>query len=77
MNEFDNLREDAASSYDEVPAQKYLEVKGPAPTFTAKPRSRRILGMTGQQRFILSVMFMLAVCVIGFMALFITGKIGF
>ena len=72
---FDNLRDDAAASYDETPATRAIE--GPAPTFNAKPRSRRILGMTAQQRFILAFMFMIAVCVIGVMALFITGKIGF
>ena len=72
---FDNLRDDAAASYDETPAPRAIE--GPAPIFNAKPRSRRILGMTAQQRFILAFMFMIAVCVIGVMALFITGKIGF
>ncbi len=75
MNEIDNLRSDAASSYDETPAPR--AIAGPEPTFEAKPRSRRILGMTAQQRFVISFMFMMAVCVIGVMALFVTGKIGF
>lgn len=76
---FDNLREDAASSYDsEQPKPKAAKpIAGPAPTFNANPPSRRILGMTAQQRFILVFMLMIAVCVIGVMALFVTGKIGF
>ncbi len=79
---FDNLREDAASSYDNeqkkpAPSNSPKAIAGPAPTFNANPPSRRILGMTAQQRFILVFMLMLAVCVIGVMTLFVTGKIGF
>ena len=73
---FDNLREDAAASYDDAPKPK-KEIAGPAPTFSAKPRPRLILGMNAQQRFIISFMFMMAVCVIGAMALLVTGKIAF
>lgn len=73
---FDDLREDAASGYEAEP-KPIQELAGPGPTFSPKPRSRRILGMTAQQRFVISFMFMIAVCVIGIMALFVTGKIGF
>jgi hypothetical protein len=73
---FDNLREDATSnSYYEEEA-KFQSAAGAGPAFGA-PSSRRILGMTGVQRFVIAFMFFLAVCVIGAMALLVTGKIGF
>ena len=72
---FDNLREDAASSYEEGPSLR--SAVGAEAAFDARPRSRRILGMTSVQRFVITFMFMLAVCIIGAMVLFVTGKIGF
>ena len=72
---FDNLREDAAKPVYEEEA-KFQPSPGTTPTFGA-PSSRRILGMTGVQRFVIAFMFFLAVCIIGAMALFVTGKIGF
>ncbi len=71
---FDNLREDAASSYEKG---KFRPAPGAGPVSGARPRSKRILGMTSFQRFVIAFMFMLAVCVIGAMALLVTGKIGF
>lgn len=72
---FDNLREDAANSYEEKakfqPAASTRSVSG------ARARSKRFLGMTSIQRFVISFMLMLAVCVIGLMVLFVTGKFGF
>ena len=75
---FDNLREDAASSsyYEEDEPAKFLPAAGTQSVFSSTG-SRRILGMTGVQRFVISVMFFLAVCIIGAMALLVTGKIGF
>jgi len=74
---FDNLREEAAST-------PYYEEKAPAPqpAATSQPLfaasgSRRILGMTGVQRFVIAVMLFMAVCLIGGMALLVLGKIGF
>jgi hypothetical protein len=72
---FDDLREEASST---------PQVKQPTPEPVAeriaapKPRrkQKKILGMTGPQRFALSVMFMLMVCVTGFMFLLVMGKIG-
>jgi hypothetical protein len=72
---FDNLREDASKPYYEENA-KFQPATGTAPAFGA-PSSRRILGMTGVQRFVIVFMFFLAVCIIGGMALFVTGKIAF
>jgi ABC-type Na+ efflux pump permease subunit len=71
---FDNLREDASKPYEEE--KKFQPVTSTEPVFDA-PSSKRILGMTGVQRFVIAFMFFLAVCVIGSMALFVTGKIAF
>jgi hypothetical protein len=70
---FDDLRNEAASKpfYDEAEAQ-YQPAAG---TGTAgKKSSGRFLGMTSAQRFMLVFMLMLAVCVIGALFLFVTGK---
>ena len=78
---FDNLRESADSSfYEEEPNDLY---KDPAPSHqsASMPRRRRsnsnFLGMTAQQRFILSFMFMLTVCIMGTLAMFLLGKMSF
>jgi len=75
---FDNLREDAASSpfYEEEESAKFQPAAG-TESFFAPPNSRRILGMTGMQRFVITVMIFMAVCLIGGMALLVTEKIGF
>lgn len=74
MSMFDNLREDAASSSLYEEEAKYQPAAGTSSS--AKPRSRRILGMNAQQRFIIALMMMFAVCSLGAMCLLITGKIG-
>jgi hypothetical protein len=71
---FDNLREDAASSSLYEEEAKYQPAAGTSKP--AKRRSRRILGMNPQQRFIIALMLMFAVCSLGAMCLLITGKIG-
>lgn len=68
---FDNLRNDASlfddSGFDfEEPAQD-----SPPPK---KRRRGRFLGMTPIQRFIIAMMFMIAVCVLGTMVMLVTGK---
>jgi len=67
---FDNLREDAASGYEEQ--GKYQSALGPI----SGGRQKRVLGMTSFQRFIIAFMLMLAVCMIGTMVMFVTGKMG-
>ena len=80
---FDNLRESADSSfYEEEPNDLYKE---PAPASrkptSATPKKRRksnnarFLGMTAQQRFIVSLMLMFTVCIMGTLALFVFGRI--
>ncbi len=77
---FDGLRNDAANSSDfDAPADPFVEeqppVKPPAPPRRrSKKTSKRILGMTPVQRFMMSVMIMIATCLLGAMCLLITGK---
>jgi hypothetical protein len=73
---FDNLRDESSSSpfYDDDKAQIQTAVGAALPN--ARSRSTRFLGMTAQQRFIIAVMLMIAVCVLGMMCMLITGKFG-
>lgn len=71
---FDNLRDSASSFYEEEQNDLYKE---PEVRPAARPRRRRnarFLGLTAQQRFILSFMIMLTVCVMGTLAMFVLGK---
>jgi|WetSurMetagenome_2_1015567.scaffolds.fasta_scaffold1032790_2 hypothetical protein len=78
---FDNLRDSAESSsfYEEEPNDLYKEPEAkPAVVAARAPKRRRnsgrFLGMTAQQRFILSLMLMFTVCIMGTLAMFILGK---
>ena len=73
---FDNLRDSAESSfYEEEPNDLYKEpVAQPAAPKRRRPRNARFLGMTAQQRFLISVMLMFTVCIIGTLAMFVLGK---
>ncbi len=70
----DNLRDEAASDPFYQEEAKFQPAAG-----TAKPsrRSRRILGLTAFQRFVIAFMLMMTVCIIRTMALLATGRIGF
>lgn len=71
---FDNLRNDAESSfYEEDTLPPDDELIAPAPQ---RKSSGNLLGMTSAQRFIIAVMLMIAVCTLGTMCLLLTGKIG-
>lgn len=70
----DNLRDEAASDPFYKEEAKFQPAAG---TESLPKRSKRILGMTGIQRFVIAFMIMLAVCIIGAMALLALGKIGF
>jgi hypothetical protein len=72
---FDNLRDSAESSfYEEEPNDLYKEpIAQPAPKRRTKSNAR-FLGMTAQQRFLISVMVMFTVCIIGTLAMFVLGK---
>jgi hypothetical protein len=70
---FDNLRDSAESSfYEEETNDLYKEP-------VAKVASRRrnnghFLGMTAQQRFLISVMLLFTVCIMGTLVMFVLGK---
>jgi hypothetical protein len=72
---FDNLRDSAESSfYEEEPTDSHKE---PAPRKKAAARRRsngQFLGMTAQQRFLISLMLMFTVCLVGTLAMFVLGK---
>ena len=76
---FDNLREDAASGpfYEDEESAKFQPAAGTESFFGPPASSRRILGMTAVQRFVVTFMLFLAICLIGGMALLVTGKFGF
>lgn len=72
---FDDLRNEASKQYDEESQAVY---KPAANTIAASGgRSRKILGMTSIQRFIIVVMLLMTTCAVGFLCLFLTGRIGF
>lgn len=78
---FDNLRD--SSYYDDEQSDQYTEPdvqSQPQPTPAVKQRRRRrsarFMGMTAQQRFMLAFMFFIAVCVMGLLAMFVTGRMG-
>ncbi|MFZ5912337.1 MAG: hypothetical protein ACOYYU_20220 [Chloroflexota bacterium] len=68
---FDNLRNDASFFNDG--SEPVFEQPGRAPA-KKKRRPGKFLGMTPVQRFIIAMMFMIAVCVLGAMVLLVTGK---
>ena len=73
---FDNLRDSAESSfYEEEPNDLYKEpVAQPVAPKRRRTSNARFLGMTAQQRFLISVMLMFTVCVIGTLAMFVFEK---
>jgi hypothetical protein len=73
---FDGLRNDASdtSGFDEQ-VEYFPEDKPPSSAPRAKRRSsRKIWGMDAQQRFIISIMLMIAMCTMGAMCMFVFGK---
>ena len=76
---FDNLRDSADSSfYEEEPNDLYKEPASTGGKPKAAPKRRRsngrFLGMTAQQRFIVSLMLMFTVCLVGTVAMLVLGK---
>jgi len=70
---FDNLRDSESSFYEEEQNDLYKEpeVKSVA---SRRRKNRRFLGMTAQQRFLVSMMLMFMVCIMGVLAMFVMGK---
>ena len=77
---FDNLRDDS-SFYEEDQPDSYKEPEAQVQPAAVKRRKRnsdpRVLGMTAQQRFIVAFLLMITVCVMGMLAMFVTGRMGF
>lgn len=71
---FDNLRDSASDFYEEEPSDVYQESQGKPAVARRRRRNARFLGMTAQQRFIVSTMLFLTVCIMGFLAMFVLGK---
>ncbi|MBO9367810.1 MAG: hypothetical protein J7555_03535 [Chloroflexi bacterium] len=66
---FDNLRDDSAFQFEEEVEELLPQEK------TAEERpSRPFLGMTPQQRFILSVLLFFAICSMSLLLLLISGR---
>jgi hypothetical protein len=79
---FDNLRdlsdsplyEDDQNQDDDL-FKDIEDSNTPAPAPVRKRRkNRNFLGMTAQQRFLISVMLMIAVCMLGTLAMFALGR---
>ena len=69
---FDDLRNEVASqSFDDEEEAVYQ----PAGKTSSRKQSSKFLGMTSIQRFVIVFLLMLAVCAIGPLCLFATGKI--
>lgn len=73
---FDNLRESASSSsfYEEESNELYREPASRPIAAPSRRRESRFLGMTAQQRFLLSLMLLFTVCAFGTLAMFVLGK---
>jgi len=75
---FDNLRD--SSFYEDEQSDPHKEpeaqVKPVAATGHSHRRNARFMGMTAQQRFLLALMFLITVCVMGMLAMFVTGSMG-
>jgi hypothetical protein len=71
---FDNLRDQANSTPFYEGEAQFQSVEEPNPA--ARPSSSRFLGMSPMQRFMISVMLMMMVCLVGAMFLVVTGKFG-
>jgi len=72
---FDNLRDSADSSfYEEEPNNLYKEPASGPPVAPRRRSNAQFLGMTAQQRFIVSLMIMFTVCIFGTLAMFILGR---
>ncbi len=74
---FDNLREQANAGEPSGEDIGFaLSDAQDSPTPSPQAPSGRLLGMTPRQRLLISLLLMVAVCVVGAMCLLVTGRIG-
>ncbi len=73
---FDNLRDSASSFYEEEQNDLYKEPEAEAKPVSPRKRRKNVkfLGMTAQQRFLISVMLLFTICIMGTLAMFVLGK---
>lgn len=71
---FDNLRDLSFHEEEEQNNELYTEPASQPAAVRRRRRSGRFLGMTAQQRFLLSLMFMFTVCVMGVLAMMVVGR---
>lgn len=69
---FDNLRDSAF--YEEDQNEPYQEPTAKSVAVPRRQSNGRFLGMSAQQRFFVSVMFLFTVCLIGTLAMFVLGR---
>jgi len=65
QNQDDGLFQDMDDSDDSAPAAKPVR---------KKRKSKNFLGMTAQQRFLISVMLFFTVCLVGTLVMFVLGR---
>ena len=70
---FDNLREDAEAKPFYEEQAKFQPAAGTSSSSGSS--SKRFLGMTAAQRFVIVFMLTITVCLLGTMLLLVTGKI--
>ena len=71
----DNLRNQASFQPDDEPASEEQPLQRKQNPRRPRKSLDRALGMTAPQRFLLSVMLLVLVCLLGSMLLMITGKV--
>ena len=79
---FDNLRDDMEASYYDDDEQANYEPAAPVKSTKTPPRrssssSSRMFGLTSFQRFVVSFLILISVCIVGMLCLLATNKIGF
>lgn len=67
---FDNLREESSKDFDDQ--AKYQPAAG-----TSSRKSKRFLGMTSMQRFVIVILVSLMTCAIGILCLLATQRVVF
>lgn len=71
---FDNLRDSASSFYEEEQNDLYKEPEAKPVATRKRRRNTKFLGMTAQQRFLISMMLLFTVCIMGTLVMFVLGK---
>ncbi len=71
---FDDLRNESQAAFDAEQAKVAAPVL-PAKRPPVKKKSKKILGMTAMQRFVLATLLFLVSCLVGFALLVLTGKV--